>query len=211
MVTKGRITLKRITILLLTLVTLTLAACSSNEGGSSAGASTAASTAEATEVEQTAAESTPQPGAGDLAGILPTEVGGLTIEYESASGEAVMGSDAAGPEALAFFEATGADVSDLSSATGGGSDETLENVISITALRVAGVDEGRLRDAFRATLESGDDPQVVTESNVAGKNVLAYGTADSEPTGFVYVKGDILFVVNGSPLSLLEEALSKFP
>ena len=205
-------------ILLLTLVALFLAACSSDGAGASASqaASEAASDepdSEATPEPDTGTDTEPtlQPGAGDLAGILPTEIGGITIEYESSSGEDVMGSEGMTPEAQEFFDRVGADADDLSSAFGFGFDTEAGSGISIIAFRIAGADEGRLRDEFRRTLEE-DDTQTLSDENVAGKNVIAIGGDEgTEATGYVYVKNDIVFIIGGSPISLAEEALAQLP
>jgi len=204
---------KRTTFLLLTLVALFLAACSSGQSDSSSAATATAEATEAPESEETPepqSEATLEPGAGDLDAVLPDEVGGITIEYESSSGAEVMGSEGMTPEAQEFFDRVGADVSDLSSAFGFGLDAEAGTGISIIAFRVAGADEGRLRDEFRSTIED-DETQTVTEEQVAGKSVLALSTEGGDASGYVYVKGDIVFIVGGSPMSLVEEALSELP
>ena len=200
--------MKRITLILLTLLAFFVAACSSDQSGSSADESAAAEQTEEVAPEP-AAETTPEPGAGDLAGLLPTEVGGIAIEYESSSGEAVIGSEGVTPEAQEFFDRVGAVPSDLSSAFGIGIDQEEGGVITIGAIRVAGADEGTLRDEFRASIE--DQGDVVTEGNIAGKEVLVIGEDETEGSGYFYVKGDVVFIVGGSPASLAEEALSQLP
>jgi len=208
-------------ILLLTLVVLLLAACSSEGEGASATQTASADTgasdepdSEATPEPDTGTDTEPtlQPGAGDLAGILPTEIGGITIEYESSSGQDVMGSEGMTPEAQEFFDRVGADADDLSSAFGFGFDQEAGSGISIIAFRIAGADEGRLRDEFRRTLEE-DDTQTLSDENVAGKDVIALGGDEgtAEATGYVYVKNDIVFIIGGSPISLAEEALAELP
>lgn len=210
--------MKRSMILLLTLVALFLAACSSEGGGATASLTASADIEASDEPDSEATpgsdtEPTMQPGAGDLAGILPTEVGGITIEYESSSGEEVMGSEGMTPEAQEFFDRVGAEAGDLSSAFGVGFDAETGSGISIIAFRVAGADEGRLRDEFRRTLEQdGSDTQTLSDENVAGKNVIAIsGGEGTEVSGYVYVKNDVVFVIGGSPASLAQEALEKLP
>jgi hypothetical protein len=198
---------KRYTYLILALVALFVVACSSDQSGASATQSESAAAAETPAPD--GADATLEPGAGDLAGILPTEVGGITIEYESASGEAVMGAEGVSVEAQEFFDRVGAQPSDLSSAFGFGVDTESGSGITIFAFRVAGADEGTLRDEFRATVEE-DETQTMTEENVEGKNVLALST-DGELSGYVYVKNDVVFVIGGSPMDLADEALSQLP
>lgn len=152
------------------------------------------------------------PGAGDLDGILPDSVGGITLEYEYAEGQAVLGSEGVTPEVQTFFDRIGANVGNLSSAIGSGFDEASGDIIFILAFRVAGSDEGRLRDGFRTVLEEEDPDQVFVEDNIAGKNVLGYGAADEPtPSGYMYVKNDVVFLIGASTPELTEEVLSLLP
>jgi hypothetical protein len=209
--------LNRTFLLPLALVAVVLAACS-GQGGASASASdsAAAGASQSTEATDAAipseggAEPSADAGAGDLAAVLPEEVGGLTIEYESLVGEEVMGSEGVTDEARDFFDAVGAEPSDLSSAIGVAFDAEAGTGISIVAFRVAGTDESQLRDEFRATLEA--DGTVVTEDNVGGKDVLALDADETGASGgYLYVKGDIIFIVGGSPQELVDEAIASLP
>jgi hypothetical protein len=179
-----------------------VAACTSDAGPDADATPTAEATPEATP-EPTLAE-----GAGDLAAILPTEVGGMTIEYQSASGAAVLGSEGASPETQALFARLGADPSDLSSAFGFAFDAESQTGVSIFAFRVEGADEGQLRNEFRTVME--DQGATVTEETVGGKSVIHAGY-EGATQGYIYVKGDIAFVVSGEPVALAEEALAALP
>lgn len=150
-----------------------------------------------------------EPGAGELAALLPSEVGGITLEYQSASGAEVMGSEGITPEAQAFFDRVGAEPSELSSAFGFGFDVEAGSGLSIVAFRVQGADEGRLRDEFRAVLEQ--EGNTVNEAQVGGKSVLAFATDPETPGGYLYVKGDVIFIVAGEPPEIMEEAIGSLP
>ena len=196
--------MKLVTVLLFALLTL-LAACSGDPVRETAAAT------EAPGSPAPAPTAPDQAGAGDLAAVLPTEVDGITIEYRSRSGASVVSSGGElTAEAQEFVDALEADMSDFSTASGVGFDEGFERNVAITALRVAGADEGRLRDAFRRTIEN-DPSQVLTEATVGGKSVLSVAGDDGETTGYLYVKGDIVFVVGGQPLSVADEALAQLP
>lgn len=198
-----------IAVLLLGIVT----ACTSTAASPTAEPeATETATEEPTEeaTEEPEAEASFEEGAGDLASALPDEVGGITIEYQSASGEAAFGSEGMTPEARAFLERVGADASNISSAFGFGFDAEAGAGISIIAFRIAGADEGRLRDEFRAVMEE-EGSEVIEETTLAGKDVLVFGEAESEPSGFMYVKGDTVFIVAGSPPDLVEEAIAGLP
>ena len=216
--------MKRILLALLAVLAIVLVACDGDAAGSPSGAAAQASD-EATEPSEEASEAAEesqddgggtepsmQAGAGDLDAVLPDEVGGITIEYESASGEEVLGEDGMTAEMRSLLEAVGADESDLSSAIGVGVDADAGSFISIVALRVSGADETRLRDEFRRTIQEENEEMEITEDNVAGKDVLTLTDPDSgQSGGYLYVQGDILFLVGATPESLAEEALEQLP
>ncbi|MGH2357583.1 MAG: hypothetical protein ACRDGJ_06165, partial [Candidatus Limnocylindria bacterium] len=132
------------------LLAAVLAACSASASPSaeeSAAEATAPEASQAPEETTAGAEPTFEEGAGDLASLLPTEVGGITLEYQHASGQDVFGSEL-DPEAAAFLERVGGDASSISSAVGFGFDTESGAGISIVAFRIGGADEGRLRDEF---------------------------------------------------------------
>lgn len=150
-------------------------------------------------------------GPGGLADVLPTEVGGIEITYQSTSGEQVLGGGQMGPEGQAFFDAIGAEASDLTSAFGAGASDDQSQLVTIFAFRVAGVDEGTLREEFLTAM--GTQGQFIgEETEVGGKTVhsLAAGSATGG-TGFLYVKDDVIYVINAQPPELAEEALAALP
>ena len=210
--------MKRIMILL-SLLALVVVGCAEQAASPSESASESEATTEASPSEEASeepseddtagAEPSLGEGAGDLDAILPDEVGGLTIEYQHTTGEDVMGSEGTTPEAQEFFDRVGADEDDLSSAFGFGVDPESGNVLTIIAFQVSGADEDELRTEFLATLaEEGDT--VTEEQTVGGKSVVAFGE-ESASQGYVYVNGDVVFIVGGEPISLAEEALGLLP
>jgi len=192
-----------------TLVAIVVAACSgsspSSQESSGQGPSVAASAEGSTPASQEALPSNAA-GAGSLEGIVPTSVGGITITYQYAVGQDVIGGDAITPEVQDFLDESHADITDVTSATGVGIDQATGTVVSIFALRVAGADEGALRDAFRKSLEA--DGTLFTEATVGGKQVLKW---DVELPTFMYVHEDVVFLVGASSQELSAEALSKLP
>ena len=151
------------------------------------------------------------PGAGDLDSILPDEVGGIALEYQFAEGEGVLGSEGITPEVQDFLNRVGANTDDVSSAIGIGIDQASGGIISIFAIRVAGADEGSLRDEFKQVMEEEDGESVFTEATLGGKEVMSFGTAGQEPDGYMYVNDDVVFMVGGSTPELTGEALSLLP
>jgi hypothetical protein len=148
--------------------------------------------------------------AGDLAGLLPDSAGGLTITYQSASGEDVFGEDGMSGEALDFLERLGAEPADISTAFGFGFDADTESGISILAVRVEGASSDDLRAAFIDTIESEGDT-VGSPTTIGGKSVQAYGGDETDEPGYLYVHGDVVFAVGGSPPELVEEVLAGLP
>ena len=196
-----------------TLIAILVAACtgaSSPSAEDSPSEEPTATPTPATEASEDGSEASFAPGAGDLDGILPDEVGGITLEYQFAEGQGVLGSEGITPEVQDFLDRVGANTDDVSTAIGIGVDEESGGIISIFAIRVAGADEGSLRDEFRQVMEE-DADSVFTEASVGGKDVLAFGTAGQDPDGFMYVRGDVVFMVGGSTPELSEEALSLLP
>ncbi len=160
--------------------------------------------------EEAGADASMEPGAGDLAGLLPEEVGGLTIEYTSASGDDVFTSEGgAPPEADAFLQELGADADDISSAFGFAFDAESGEGISIVAFRVEGADEGALRDAFLTAMEA-EGTVAGEEATVGGKSVTFMGDAEAT-NDYLYVHDDVAYVVSGEPPELAEEALAALP
>jgi hypothetical protein len=203
--------------LVFALMLLVAAACSS-------GSSPAASVSEAPESEAVATatpaasidagESTIalpsfEEGAGELADVLPTEVGGIAITYESSTGAEGMGDMT--PEEQAFIDRIGVDPSQVAFAFGSGGDFTGEDgYIIITATRVPGVDTNTLRDEFIAVLEEEGESTAV-EQTISGKTVHAFGSEEEGSLGYPYVTGDIVFSVFALPADLAEEVFAALP
>ena len=207
--------MKRTTILL-ALLLLVAAGCA-NETGSSAEASEAAPT------EQPTPEPTPTeepsedpgtipslaPGAGDLADLLPEEVGGLTLEYAHSSGAQVFDSTGTTPEAIEFLDRVGATPDNVSSAFGFSFDPEAQEGVSIVAFRVEGANEDLLRDGFLSVFEE-EGSTIGEETTLGGKSVRQVGDAEAT-TGYLYVHDDVVYLVSGEPVALAEEALQLLP
>lgn len=198
-----------------TIVALLIAGCgpaSGTDGTASEPESTPAVTSSPAESEDGGSLPSFAPGAGELDEILPDEVGGITLQYQFAEGQGVMGSEGVTPEVQDFLDQVGASADDIRSAIGIGFDQASGGVISIFAIQVSGADEDMLRDEFQQVMEE-DADSVFTEVTVGGKDVLAFtsGTAGEAPDGYMYVHDDVLFLVAGSTPELSEEALSLLP
>ncbi len=198
----------------LALLLLVAAACSS--GSSPTAATSEAAATPPPTPEPSVADSQPAlpsfgEGAGDLADVLPEQVAGLEMTYQYAEGEDVFGSEGLTEEGQDFLDRVGAESGDVATAFGFAFDAEGGATISILAIRVDGADSDALRQAFIETIEAEGD-QVGTATTIGGKSVQAYGGETAEEgQGYLYVSGDVVFAVGGSPASALEEALAALP
>lgn len=202
------------TIAALAALVIILAACGPTASSGSAEPSSQASIAESPASQAPAETPANGNGGSELDAILPHEVDGIAIEYNFDSGAAAMGSEAVPPESQAIFDRLGADVNDVSTAFAiavdpSSADPANPRIITIVAFRVAGADEGQLRQEFRASMEQ--EGNVFTEANVGGKNVLAYRPEGAQADSYLYVKSDIVFLAGAYPVELAVEVLSALP
>ena len=200
----------RIPVFLLVLLLIVVAGCSST---SSSAEESEPATPEPTPTETAEGSDDAEPslgeGAGELAELLPEEVGGLVIEYEHTSGEDAFSSEGITPEAQAFLERVGAQPEDVASAFGFAFDAETETGVTILAFRVEGADESTLRTEFLSVMEE-SGTAVGEEMTVGGKTVHAMGE-EGGTEGFLYAKDDVVFLVSGEPEELAEEALAALP
>jgi len=160
--------------------------------------------------------SEPQPsfhGDTDLEALFPTQIGNVTLEVQSLTGEDITAQGGDIPqEFLDALAAQGKSMSDVSFAIGGGLDAASGSTISITAIQIDGVDIAPLADDLIAVL--GDQaPASQTPGEVGGKTVTVVkpqaDSADSD-LQYVYPKGDILWIVSAVDPALTE-VFQKLP
>jgi hypothetical protein len=88
--------------------------------------------------------------------------------------------------------------------------------VSVDAYRVAGADGTALRDGMVENYRAFLAPQTtvsVTDATVGGKQVriLDFPNAPAGQGQHFYSVGDIVFVVSGTPIEWVEDALSQLP
>ena len=207
----------RLSHVLLLLIAVPIAACSASPGASSAPASTAASAAPS---EAPAASPSPAPAASpsaaaspssaiaaDLTTVIPTELGGLPVDAVKLSAAQVDTHFEGGLKYVAE-NLLKVETSDLEVVVGWGGQSQGEALV--TAIRVPGSDPAVLTKAF----EGGVNPAAIIggfrgkPSTIGGKQVTLIG----DPVyGYVYVQGDVAFVVQTRDPAIAEEALSALP
>jgi hypothetical protein len=129
------------------------------------------------------------------------------MRYQSTTGTDLFGPTA--PGGAQFFEAVGGDASDVSTAFGIGTDANGQRAVSTVAFRVAGADPEILREQFVRTLQA--QQGTAEEATIGGKDVLEVRPAVGESISYVYVSGDVVFVVATEPVELAEDALAALP
>jgi hypothetical protein len=210
-------------------------------GAATAGVATAAATSEATASasDQPTAAATPAgtdaatPAAatagattgatGELASVMPAEVGGIAGEINGYTGpeyvELASGGNADTKQLLEDqFGDFGVTTEDVSAATGDYySDETY---VRISALRLAGVDVATFMDQYvqniiDSTPEFNSAMEATAEDATMGTKPVTKITTTYAgsvyDTQYLYVMGDTLFTVTGGSDELIEEALSLLP
>jgi hypothetical protein len=148
---------------------------------------------------------------------MPTEIGGheMTIEPASDSANSFMilwNDETVAQTLLTLLGASPADIDVVFSYPAG----TTTDRIFVDAYRVAGADAVALRDGmvenYRVYL--GEFTEVtVTEVTVSGKEavILLTPNTPAEQERHFYAVGDIVFVVQGDPFELVEEAFTLLP
>jgi len=191
-----------------------LIGCSSTTGGSSAPASSApgsaaasaAAPSEAAPSEAAASEAVPGfsfPSSDkELEALIPDELCGVKVTKISAKGEEAIGAD--NTEMLGVLQGLGKSVSDVGVAMG--MDMTGGSTCSVFIFRIAGADEGKLRDLFKQ--EAQKEGMTYTELSLGGKNV-----ARTDATKFTYAwgKGDGLIVVSADTEANAADIISQLP
>jgi len=156
----------------------------------------------------------PIPGDPDLEAMMPAEVNGEPFEARSDNGQELTAEipdgDPFGDEIKAALALLGATIADMS--LGGGSVGTEGAGLSITGLRVQGVDAAAIEQTLLPVLLGFADLQQ-TPSSVGGKDVrITTDGPDSDTTQrfYVYGAGDTVFVVQGTE-PYLADAITKLP
>jgi hypothetical protein len=184
-------------------------------------AATAAGTDGATPAAATAGATT---GAtGELASVMPAEVGGIAGEINSYTGheyvDVASGGNAETKQVLEDqFGDFGVTTDDVSAATGDYYGD--DTYVRISALRLAGVDVATFMDQYvqniiDGTPEFNSAMEATAEDATLGtkpvKKITTTFAGSVYDTQYLYVLGDTLFTVTGGSDELIEEALSLLP
>lgn len=127
-----------------------------------------------------------------LEGLLPSQVGGATLEKFSVSGDELItpGSQAQFDD---FLGRLGKSTSDLAMATAADPTKVVDG--SISAMRVTGADPGALLDAFLAVQGARENPPLLENVVLGGRNVTRVSFGGAGLIQYVHASGDVLFIV----------------
>ena len=198
------------------LLTLIVTACSSNAGASTTPSPTPTPTP-ATTPSTEASGSGPlasfnlPSNAKELEALLPDTLGGVKLTKASMKGSDFVKSTTSSPELVAWLNSVGKSLNDVSAAYA--FDLTGATQAAIFAFRVQGVDNAKLIDGLKTSMDTSNTTKLTwTSANVGGKNVQQ--AADPNQTGstlYVYGTADIVFFVTSKDASTAAEALSHLP
>lgn len=197
-------------------ILLVLAACSSGPDASATPSPDASTPTPEAEPSEDVGAALPSllAGAGDLSGLVPVRVGDYQITYRHMSGADPAFLEDLDDDARDFLERFDAEPSDITTAFGfGGGFDPGSEFVGISAFRVAGADETRLRDTYMTVLQEqgGDMDLEFQPATVAGKDVYRFGDTREGDVSALYSHGDMLWIVFASTADLLEDALIQLP
>ncbi len=167
----------------------------------------------------------PTPGATppyapiDLASAIPSQVGDVALDVRSWTGpELLAAADDTDRTAMtAMLTSLGKEPEDLTVATAEPFDESAPDTYWVTATRVVGVPADTLMDAMQQAALSRHDrtlPENVLRINlpVAGRTIYpSYNRYTGQSFNFFYLRGEVLFRVEGYGDVTVEDVLAVLP
>ncbi len=144
--------------------------------------------------------------------MLPGTVAGVTITKASMQGNQYLVSSGADAATKKFLEDLGVSPNDVSMATGFGfsTSGSTSTAIVMFAFRAAGADSNRLVAAFKTANDAnGSSPLSWSSTNLGGKSVEKSSSGGQDI--YLYVKGDVLFLISATSITIADEILSKLP
>jgi hypothetical protein len=192
------------------ILTAILAACSSGTGASSPTPSpTPAPTPTTAASASGALPSFELPSnAKELEALLPDTLGGVKLTKASYKGSDFVNSTQSNEEFKTWLNSVGKSLNDVSAAFGFAASGTSGS--AIFAFRVQGVDNSKLIDAFKTSMDT-SSTMTWTSANVGGKNVQKSEDPDTKTAIYLYGNADLLFFVTTNDAKVAEEALSHLP
>jgi ABC-type glycerol-3-phosphate transport system substrate-binding protein len=185
-----------------------IAAC-----GGSASSATASPTA-SPEPTTTATNVAPSAGAvADLEALIPAEIGGITLQKSSMSGDQFVNSGSTSQELQDFLGGLGVAVEDVAIAIGVGLSTESGEAAAMFAFRADGADTDRLVNGFKEAYDADNDRGLVWEPVSIGGKSAERTTNPEQPNQviYLYAKDDILFFLTTATEEQAAEALAALP
>jgi len=181
------------------------------------GGSTSSATASPTaSPEPTTNPTTALPSAGavaDLEALIPAEIGGITLQKSSMSGDQFVNSGSSSQELQDFLGSLGVAVTDVSIAIGVGLSTESGEAAAMFAFRAQGADTDRLVSGFKEAYDADNDRGLVWQPVSIGGKSAERTTNPQQPNQviYLYAKDDILFFLTTATEEQAAEALAALP
>ena len=179
-------------------VAATPAASPAASAGASAGASPQPSQALAS------------PAAPELEALMPRLVNGTTLIVESATGDQVLGTDAASKALVAALTSFGKKPTDLQISQAYDSSSTLD--LTVLGFRVPGISAAKLQPAVLQTwLFAGATGVTTKDATIGGVKVTEVTYGGSTSVSYVAARKDAVIVIQSADPTLAAAALAALP
>jgi hypothetical protein len=153
----------------------------------------------------------PSQAAPELVALLPEEIGGVELTINSATGDALLGTDDAQSRAVrAGLAALGKADTDLQVAQA--YDASLELDMTLLAFRLADADPVQLTELIQEVWLLSSSPGVTTETQTIGdKEVTVVSYGDDGNTQYVYTFEDAVFLIDSPDAAVAEQVVEALP
>jgi hypothetical protein len=153
-----------------------------------------------------------------LEDLFPDELGGRTLEVQSATGEAILTllGETEPDDLNEFLGDMGASIDQMSVAFafsfGPGATADEFTGVTLFAYRIRGVQGSQMLTRLAEMVRQDADDAELGTATISGKTVTTVREqdADEDATAYLYPVGDVVFMAGGTP-SLVEEAFAKLP
>ena len=153
----------------------------------------------------------PSQAAPELVALLPEEIDGVEMTINSATGDALLGTDDSQSRAVrAGLAALGKADTDLQVAQA--YDASLELNMSLLAFRLEGADPVQLTELIQEVWLLSASPGVTTEvQTIGGKEVTVVSYGDDGNTQYVYTFEDAVFLIDSPDPAIAEQIVEALP
>ncbi len=150
------------------------------------------------------------PVAPELEALMPRLVNGTTLVVESATGDQVLGTDAASKALVSALDSFGRKPTDLQIAQAYDASSTLD--LTILGFRVPGISAAKLQPAVLQTwLFAGATGVTTKEATVSGVKVTEVTYGGSTSVSYVAARKDAVIIVQSADATLAAAALAALP